>query len=74
MKRNDIHVRRLNKAFIGEHVKKFTELKFICVRRMIKSFKLPRDAFYYSIIDQFHLAPQKKSERLLIAKAVRSAI
>lgn len=24
------------------------------IRRMIKSFKLPRDAFYYSIIDQFH--------------------
>lgn len=27
---------------------------------MIKSFKLPRDAFYYSIIDQFHLAPLKE--------------
>lgn len=33
------------------------------IRRMIKSFKLPRDAFYYSIIDQFHLDSSIRNKR-----------
>lgn len=40
---------------------------------MIKSFKLPRDAFYYSIIDMFSpSAPTQVCaiEKLLIAKAI----
>lgn len=40
---------------------------------MIKSFKLPRDAFYYSIIDRFPFCSLNKREplkALLIAKAI----